>query len=84
MAKKKSVRGSGEPLRHLFRGVVTVGNRGQIVLPAEVRRECEIKRGDKFLVFTHPAGIGLMLMSVDKIEQVWIWLQEYLQTALGS
>lgn len=33
-----------------FYGSVTVGERGQIVLPSKLRKEFEIKAGDKILV----------------------------------
>lgn len=36
-----------------FYGAVTVGERGQIVIPAEARRVLDIKPGDKLLVFSH-------------------------------
>jgi len=34
-----------------FYGSVTVGERGQIALPASLRREMNIKAGDKILIF---------------------------------
>jgi len=34
-----------------FYGSVTVGERGQIALPANLRRELNIKAGDKILIF---------------------------------
>jgi AbrB family looped-hinge helix DNA binding protein len=35
-------------------GSVTVGERGQIVIPAEVRRSFKIKSGDKLIVLAKP------------------------------
>jgi len=32
-------------------GAVTVGERGQLVIPAELRRELKIKSGDQLMVF---------------------------------
>jgi AbrB family looped-hinge helix DNA binding protein len=39
-------------------GSVTVGERGQVVIPAEAREELTIEAGDKLLVFqVGPSGI---------------------------
>ena len=37
-----------------FYGTATIGERGQIVIPADARRDLNLKSGDKMLVF----GIG--------------------------
>ena len=41
----------GSPKDKAFYGTVTVSERGQIVIPAEARRDFGIKAGDKLLVF---------------------------------
>jgi len=42
-------------------GAVTVGERGQIVIPAEIRKAFKVNPGDKLIVFAKPGGmIGLM------------------------
>jgi AbrB family looped-hinge helix DNA binding protein len=42
-------------------GAVTVGERGQIVIPAQARKTFRIKAGDKLVVYARPRGaIGLM------------------------
>jgi len=33
-------------------GSATVGERGQVVIPKEIRKEMKIKAGDKFFVFS--------------------------------
>jgi len=38
----------------IFYGSTTVGERGQIVLPAKMRKEFNIKKGDKLLVIGNP------------------------------
>jgi|LSQX01.3.fsa_nt_gb AbrB family looped-hinge helix DNA binding protein len=48
---------------HFF-GTVTVGERGQVVIPAEVRKQFHIESGDKLLVFRHP-GQGFSLVKID-------------------
>ena len=47
--------------KHLF-GVVTVGDRGQIVIPAEARRVFGIKAGDRLMVLGDE-GQGIALIS---------------------
>lgn len=42
-------------------GMVTVGERGQIVIPSDARKMHRIQPGDKLVVFTKPNGsIGLV------------------------
>jgi len=43
-------------LEEAFMGAVTVGERGQVVIPAEAREVLEIAAGDKLLVFLPPHG----------------------------
>ncbi|MCU0651488.1 MAG: AbrB/MazE/SpoVT family DNA-binding domain-containing protein [Candidatus Omnitrophica bacterium] len=40
-----------------FHGVAKVGERGQIVIPAEIRGLFNIKSGDKLFVFAKPGEI---------------------------
>lgn len=48
-----------------FYGAVTVSERGQIVIPAEARRDFGIEIGDKLIVAADlEKGIGLMKASV--------------------
>lgn len=48
-----------------FYGSVTVGERGQIVVPAEARAEMGIQPGDKLLIMKHPAHHGLVAFKID-------------------
>lgn len=57
-----------------FYGAVTVGERGQVVIPAEARAHLNIQAGDKLLVMKHPTYEGLM---VAKIEALQGFLQEF-------
>jgi len=50
-------------------GAVTVGERGQIVIPAEARKRYSIQPGDKLLVLAHLGGQGLMLTKMDEIRE---------------
>jgi AbrB family looped-hinge helix DNA binding protein len=37
-------------------GAVTVGERGQVVIPAKIRKLFQIKTGEKLIVFAKPGG----------------------------
>lgn len=54
-------------MRGKFVGSVTIGERGQIVVPAEARKEFGLEVGDKLLVFTRHHGI--VLMKADDVMQ---------------
>jgi len=41
-------------------GAVTVGERGQVVIPAQIRKSFKIAPGDKLIVFAKPDMIGLI------------------------
>ncbi len=56
-----------------FFGSVTVGERGQIVIPAEARQEFGFMPGDKLLVMRHPVNKGIMIF---KMEAVRMFLDE--------
>ena len=48
-----------------FYGAITVSERGQIVIPAEARRDFNIEVGDKLLVFGDlESGIAIIKASV--------------------
>jgi len=47
-------------LRGNVYGATTVGERGQVVIPAEVRRSFKIKPGDKLIVFAKHEMISLI------------------------
>jgi len=49
-------------------GAATVGERGQIVLPAEARRELGIDPGDKVMVFGNKLNGSLVLIKADIFE----------------
>lgn len=34
-----------------FYGAMTIGEKGQVVIPAEARKELDLKKGDKLLLF---------------------------------
>jgi len=57
MMREKIIEGpAGE-----FHSVVTVGERGQVVVPADIRKSRNIKSGDRLVVFSRRDGpIGLV------------------------
>ena len=48
-------------------GATTVGQRGQIVLPADLRKERGIEPGDKLLVLMHEEGGPVLLVDADSV-----------------
>ena len=60
-----------------FYGAVTVGERGQIVIPAEARTQLGIKPGDKILILRHPVYEGLVMT---KLEAFSGFVEEFSQT----
>ena len=53
-----------------FHGAVTVGERGQVVIPAPVREGLGINPGDKLLVFAHPSGTGVMFVKLQEVQRM--------------
>jgi AbrB family looped-hinge helix DNA binding protein len=48
-------------------GAVVVGERGQIVIPADARRDMDIAPGDKLLVMRGPMGRMLVVARADSL-----------------
>ena len=61
-----------------FYGSVTVGDRGQVVIPADMRKVLGISAGDRLLVFRHPMGHGLVLNKIEHLEEIVKSFQEAL------
>lgn len=59
MTKKN---GEGEQ----FYGTVTLGEKGQVVIPIEAREAMGIKKGDKLLVF----GMGCDMLALSKLSEL--------------
>lgn len=57
-------------LRNRFIGATTVGERGQIVIPAEARKALGINSGDKLLVFGRHRHTGLLLLKDDVVNRL--------------
>ena len=59
-------------------GTMVVSPRGQVVIPANARKELNIESGDTILVCGPPHGQGLLLLKADAIEQVLSTMVEQL------
>ncbi|MGD1996501.1 MAG: AbrB/MazE/SpoVT family DNA-binding domain-containing protein [Anaerolineae bacterium] len=67
--------------RGKFYGAVTVSERGQVVIPAQARRDLDIEVGEKLLVVSGP-GRGLLLIRARLVGQMlsqWADLIQLLQ-----
>jgi AbrB family looped-hinge helix DNA binding protein len=64
----------------MFVGSVTVGDRGQIVIPVEVRKELNIQPGDRLLCFRHPMGPGVSIVKIESVQD----LVQFFQTAVAA
>lgn len=53
--------------RSTFLGSGTVGERGQVVIPAGARKEFGIDTGDKVLFFGHPKRAGLFIVKAEVV-----------------
>lgn len=68
--------GSEISMEQSFYGSATVGERGQVVIPAEARNKFGINPGDKILVLGHPGGNGIMLCKIDAMREFFTTLIE--------
>lgn len=51
-----------------FFGSATVGERGQVVIPADARAELGISPGDKLLIMRHPVHKGIMMAKFEAMD----------------
>jgi outer membrane protein len=75
-------------IKDIIMGTVTVGERGQIVIPVEARKEFSIKAGEKLLMLGHPSKEGLVFVKLnamkDFIAQLASGLSEMENTFIES
>lgn len=55
--------------RRKFFGIITVTNKGQIAIPIALRKELDIKQGDKLIVIKRNDGKGVNLLKADAINE---------------
>lgn len=63
-------------LHNPFRGVITVSNKGQIVIPSDLREELKISKGDKLIVLKRKDGEGFMCLRENIMEKTLSKLNE--------
>ncbi len=63
-------------LEELFVGAVTVGERGQVVIPADARSQMDLEPGDKLLAFSHPTKQMVCLCKLTMIERMRAFLSQ--------
>ena len=54
----------------IFLGAVTVGERGQVVIPAGAREQCGISPGDKLLAFVPPDRHGVVFVNLNGVQRM--------------
>jgi AbrB family looped-hinge helix DNA binding protein len=59
----------GETKKPTIYGTVKVGDRGQIVIPAQARKEFNINPGDQLLILTGKNRRGLALIKADLLRE---------------
>lgn len=57
-------------IKKSFVGSVTVGERGQMVIPVEARHKLGLMPGDKLLAFVNPLNNGLFLIKASAFESL--------------
>jgi len=57
------------PYSDAFFGTSTVGERGQVVIPAEARAEMGFQPGDKVLIMRHPIHKGLVIFKLEAVKE---------------
>lgn len=70
---------SEHSLDELFFGSATVGERGQIVVPAEARKKYNIQPGDKILVVGHPNNAGIVICKIDELRKMFSYILDGLE-----
>jgi AbrB family looped-hinge helix DNA binding protein len=56
-------------LEDSFVGTVTIGERGQVVIPADARKKLDLHTGDTLMIMTHPERQGLMMVKIDAVRE---------------
>lgn len=53
-----------------FYGATTIGERGQIVIPAEARKDLELTPSTKVMVFSSNVGEGLLIIKAKSVSEL--------------
>ena len=65
-------------------GIVTVNEKGQVVIPVTARSAINLQAGDKLLVMLHPSHQGVLLIKPDGLEQYANQMLEKLSDAKNT
>lgn len=57
-------------------GMTTVSERGQIVIPANIRKDLDINTKDKFMVLKREDNAGLTLLKIEKMDELMFNIQQ--------
>jgi AbrB family looped-hinge helix DNA binding protein len=55
--------------QHRFLGITTLGEKGQVVIPAEARKRMKLKKGDKLMVVS-PHANAVILIRASQLESL--------------
>ena len=53
-----------------FYGATTIGERGQVVIPSEARKDLDLIPSSKVMVFAGPIGQGLLIVKADSVAEM--------------
>jgi AbrB family looped-hinge helix DNA binding protein len=53
-----------------FYGATTIGERGQVVIPAEARKDLNLEHSTKVMVFGGLIGEGLLIVKADSVAEM--------------
>ena len=62
--------------RNPYRGMMTVSDKGQVVVPADLRQELKIKRGDRLIVLKRKDNQGFTCLKEDIIQDAFTKLAD--------
>lgn len=71
-------------MEEAFCGAVTVGERGQVVIPAEARDKMGTSAGDRLLAFTLPHGDGVVFLKLQALQRAVDALSPFLEQELPA
>ena len=57
-------------------GIVTVSDKGQIAIPIDLRKDLDIKQGDKLFILKRKDESGFTLIKLEEIDGLMYSLQE--------
>lgn len=54
-----------------FRGTTIVSDKGQIVIPSDLRKELKIKRGDQLIIIKRKDGRGFSCLPAQSVNKIF-------------